>query len=82
MVTIIYAFQDSRTYSLWFILFSESAYPVFRLYFALVSWLHICLSNQVELQWISSHGISHMTDNSILFIFNFPQEWGKCTHKT
>ena len=82
MVTFIYAFQDSHTYSLRFILCSESAYPVFRLYFALVSWLHICLPNQVELQWISSHGISHMTYNSILFIFKFPQEWGKCTHKT
>ena len=69
MVTFIYAFQDSHTYSLWFILCSEGAYPVFRLYFSLVSWLHICLPNQVELQWISSHGISHMTHDSILFYF-------------
>lgn len=30
MVTFIYALQDSHTYSLWFILCSESAYPVFR----------------------------------------------------
>lgn len=81
MVTFIYALHDSHTYSLWFILCSESAYPPSGLYFVLVSWLHICLRNQVELQWIS-HGISHMTNNTILFLFNFPQEWGEYTHKT
>ena len=47
----------------------------------LVSWLHTCLPNQVELQWIS-HGVSHMTNNTILFLFNFPQERGEYTHKT